>query len=128
MKNLLTTIILFAAAFAASAQDWKAPVESDKVESPFSLEDEKSILKGEKLFGNMCWTCHGEEGKGDGLAAEGLEVKPADLTSTLMQSQSDGSFYWKITHGRGLMVGYEDALSDKQRWQLVAFIRSIAAE
>lgn len=31
-------------------------------------------------FANFCSACHGESGKGDGPAAEGFDVKPADLT------------------------------------------------
>jgi len=111
------------------AQDaWKGPVEAEKLNSPFSLDDEKIIGKGEKIFGKMCWTCHGENGEGDGVAGENLAPKPSNFTDKEIQSQSDGAFYWKITHGRGNMIAYEDALSDDQRWQLVAFIRSLGAE
>ena len=39
--------------------------------------------KGKELFAGAgtCWTCHGNEGKGDGLAAANIEPKPRDLTS-----------------------------------------------
>ncbi len=125
-----TTILLLVAMIyhctMMAQETWIVPETDDKVKSPFDLTDDKNVEKGEKIFGKVCWTCHGESGQGDGVAAEALEPKPADLTSTIVQDQSEGAFYWKITKGRGNMVGYEEALSDKQRWQLVAFIKSLA--
>lgn len=129
MYRSFTVILLTIISTTCLAQDaWKAPSEADKLKSPFALDNEKTIAKGEKIFGKMCWTCHGEYGKGDGAAAEALDPKPADLTSAKVQAQTDGAFYWKITHGRGAMVGYEEIFSDDQRWQLVAFIRSLPKE
>jgi len=120
-------IALCACCVSAFAQDdWQVPDEALKLNSPFSLSEEKMILKGEKIFGKTCWTCHGEEGKGDGAAAEALEPKPADLSSDKVQLQTDGALFWKMSEGRGAMVGYEQMLSEEQRWQLVAFIRSLA--
>lgn len=39
--------------------------------------------------------------------------------------QSDGALFWKMTHGRGNMPPFKEALSENQRWQLVSFIRKI---
>ena len=128
MRTPILVGFLFAHVAAFAQNGWQAPEEAISKKSPIDLTNEKVILRGEKLFGNTCWTCHGEEGKGDGVAAEALDPQPSDLTSVASQSQSDGSFFWKITKGRGNMVGYEDALSEEQRWQLVAFIRSLAQE
>ncbi len=127
MKRMILLIVAMASYCSLMAQEnWIVPETEHKVKSPIDLADDKNIEKGEKIFGKICWTCHGEEGQGDGVAAEALDPKPADLTSAAVQAQSEGDFYWKITKGRGNMVGYEDALSDKQRWQLVAFIKSLA--
>ena len=127
MRKSLLIIVLSACGISMFAQEeWKVPEKARSLKSSFSLDEEKMILKGEKIFGKTCWTCHGEEGKGDGAAAELLDPKPADLSSEMVQQQSDGALFWKITEGRGNMVGYEQMLSDEQRWQLVAFIRSLA--
>jgi mono/diheme cytochrome c family protein len=32
-------------------------------------------------YADYCAACHGSSGRGDGLAAEGLKTKPADLTT-----------------------------------------------
>ena len=128
MRKLMLIAILFIAANAMAQEPWVAPEEANAMKPPFSLDDEKMIAKGEKLFGKICWTCHGEMGAGDGVASEQLDPKPADLSSHALQAQSDGSFYWKITNGRGAMTSYEAMFSDNQRWQLVAFIRSLGKE
>lgn len=109
-------------------EPWIAPDEANALKGPFSLENDKMIAKGEKLFGKICWTCHGEMGEGNGVAADQLLVKPKDLTGTEVQKQSDGAIYWKITTGRDAMTSYQEMFTDEQRWQLVAFIRSIAKE
>ena len=126
MRKSILIIALSACSISMFAQDeWRAPDEAQALKSPFSMDEEKMILKGEKIFGKTCWSCHGEEGKGDGMAGELLDPKPSDLTSERIQQQADGALFWKIGEGRGNMAGYENMLSEAQRWQLVAFIRSL---
>ncbi|MDA0667726.1 MAG: hypothetical protein O3A95_07000 [Planctomycetota bacterium] len=38
------------------------------------------------LFDSYCVTCHGKTGKGDGIAAAGLPVKPASFTDAAWQA------------------------------------------
>lgn len=40
-----------------------------------------SVAAGAALFKTNCTVCHGDSGKGDGVGAAGLAVKPRDLTS-----------------------------------------------
>ncbi len=124
-KNLLLLIVSLFSTFLFAQEPWQVPEDAQILKSPMDLSDEKAILKGEKIFGKTCWTCHGEEGKGDGMAGEVLDPKPSDLTSKEVQQQSEGSLFWKIGEGRGNMAGYENVLNEDQRWQLVAFIRSL---
>ncbi len=37
--------------------------------------------KGHALYDQYCVSCHGPSGKGDGVAATSLKVRPADLTT-----------------------------------------------
>jgi mono/diheme cytochrome c family protein len=39
------------------------------------------IISGQQLYINLCATCHGIHGKGDGPTADSLKVKPIDLTT-----------------------------------------------
>jgi mono/diheme cytochrome c family protein len=40
-----------------------------------------SSMYGQDLFEMYCATCHGRDGRGNGPAAEALNVRPADLTT-----------------------------------------------
>jgi len=121
MKIISIITLISAIAFA----DWIAPESAKSLKNPFSNTDEKTIRKGENLYKQLCWTCHGKKGVGDGPAGASLDPKPADFSSEKVQIQTDGEIFWKITNGRKVMPTYEDLLSEKQRWQLVTFIRNL---
>ncbi len=42
------------------------------------------------LYADYCVSCHGPQGRGDGAAAEGLDKRPADLTS--ISRRNGGTF------------------------------------
>jgi mono/diheme cytochrome c family protein len=44
-----------------------------------SDEKARAVRRGKVLYGLHCQTCHGEEGRGDGVLAEHLKVEPSDL-------------------------------------------------
>ena len=52
-----------------------------------------SIAAGARLYPQHCAACHGAEGRGDGLAAKGLPVPPADLTAGHLWMHSDGELF-----------------------------------
>jgi len=80
---------------------------------------------GENIFNNRCETCHGLSGKGNGLFAFGLNPKPANLTSIIVQKQSDGAIFWKISNGNAPMPAFKYSLSKQQRWGVVNYIREL---
>ncbi|MFA5539316.1 MAG: cytochrome c [Gemmobacter sp.] len=41
---------------------------------------EVRVETGRALYGDYCAACHGDSGRGDGIAAPGLSVPPSDLT------------------------------------------------
>jgi mono/diheme cytochrome c family protein len=109
---------------ADTAKVWKAPGSAAKIKNPLA-DNKKAAQKGAALFSQNCIECHGDEGKGDGPNADLLDVKPADLTSSKVQNESDGALFWKISNGKGPMAAYKNTLSKEQRWQLVSYIRKL---
>ncbi len=106
---------------------WVAPASAAAVVNPLKGQAD-AVAAGKKLYTTYCVVCHGNKGKGDGVAASGLNPRPADHSSAKVQSQSDGAIYWKLTTGRAPMASYEKTLTETQRWQLVDFIRTLKAK
>lgn len=104
---------------------WVAPKTADNVKNPLSADNSK-IAETKTLYITNCGPCHGDKGKGDGRAAPGLNPKPADHTSAVVQGESDGAIFWKLSEGRSPMPGYKKIFSEDQRWQLINYIRTLA--
>jgi len=108
-----------------SPANWTAPTSANDLKNPMK-GDAGAIAAGKKIYDNACAICHGAKGKGDGVAAAGLNKSPADHTSDKVQSQTDGAIFWKLTEGNNPMPAYKGIYSEAQRWQLVNYIRTLA--
>ena len=129
-KTVVGFLVLLTSAVAAWAGscEWKAPPTAVNRPNPVP-SNANTIALGQKLYTANCFTCHGENGKGDGPGAAALEKKPADLGACIKQNnESDGSLFWKISEGRSPMVSWKGALSETQRWELVNYIKTFAGK
>ena len=104
--------------------NWTAPTSANKMKNPYA-GNEKATLAGLKLYKQFCAICHGKKGKGDGAAGMALKPRPSNFTKKIVQQQTDGTIYWKITEGKPPMATYKETLTEEQRWQLVNYIRSL---
>ena len=90
--------------------------------------DEASLARGQELFVINCRMCHGQTGEGTGPIAPFLANKPANLTSPVVQSKSDGSMFLTITNGiTGKMPPLNENLLVSERWDVVNYIRTLKA-
>ena len=89
-----------------------------------------AIVEGAALYPGQCASCHGAEGHGDGAAAQGLPVPPADLTAAHLWMHEDGELFWWLSHGieapeGGMaMPGFAATLTPEQRWDLIDYVRA----
>jgi mono/diheme cytochrome c family protein len=83
-----------------------------------------SLENGKHLYGIYCTLCHGENGKGGGPVAAKF-VPPPDITTPFFRQRSDGFIYATIRSGGPLMPGQGEALSVKERWDIVNYLRSL---
>ena len=91
--------------------------------------DEASIARGAELYDIHCKMCHGQTFEGNGPIAPFLANKPANFTSPIVQSKSDGSIFLAITNGvEGKMPPMNENLLVPDRWDLVNFIRTLTVE
>jgi mono/diheme cytochrome c family protein len=128
---VLGTCIFFfgrAGAQETAPAPWVAPDDAKKVKNPFPPTPE-TLVDGEMLFTDNCALCHGDKGMGDGPGAKTIKVKPANFTDEkMMAEETDGSLFWKMSNGRGPMPAWKSVLSDKERWELVGYIRKLTKD
>ena len=99
--------------------DWRAPQDAAVKPNPLARKP-AAAAGGRKLFLRNCTECHGPDGSGL------VKKHAADLQLPVVQDQSDGTLFWKISNGnpdRG-MPSFSK-LPEPQRWQLVLFIRTL---
>jgi mono/diheme cytochrome c family protein len=89
--------------------------------------------EGKKLYLTYCSSCHGDNGKGDGPAAQSLPVKPANHTAGAVMNQLTDKFLMEIISKGGSAVGKSPMMpawggqfKENQLRDIVAYVRSIA--
>jgi mono/diheme cytochrome c family protein len=107
-----------------AATPWTAPAAAKDAHTPLAASP-KTVAAGKANFGILCEGCHGPKADGAGPIAIKFSIPVADLTTKQVQAESDGELFWKLTHGYGAMPKWGEVLSDDDRWQLIAYIRSL---
>jgi mono/diheme cytochrome c family protein len=119
MKKLIVIFIVFALlsttfSFIMPQDDkWKVPEKYEKMKNPV-VADQASINAGLILYNDHCRSCHGKDGKGDGIKARNLNTAPANFTSDAFQKQSDGALLYKIYFGHKDMPGFKTRIPDNK--------------
>ena len=116
------------------------PERSIPVEGPIAIPgmgapenptkaDSASVRRGAELYSLHCQMCHGAAGAGLGTIAPFLvKYKPANLTTDVVQSKSDGSMFLTISQGLdGRMPALNENLTVQERWDVVNFLRTLKA-
>ena len=102
------------------------PKEAEKeLKNPFkNIFSAYVIGMGKRQYEKACIYCHGGTGKGEGLVAEKMAVKPPSLLTTKVLTYSDERIYHIIHEGQGLMGAYRKQVTgEEERWALVNYIR-----
>lgn len=126
---LLAVLFLTACGSNSSSSD-STPMTLATVPPEYSGKtnplDAGAATSGAEVFKTNCVACHGEQGKGDGIASGSLDPKPANLTEVVKQVNDDYLF-WRISEGRPgtSMVAWKSILTEEQIWQVVSFIHTL---
>ena len=77
--------------------------------------------EGARVFAQACASCHGDAGRGDGVAGVGLDPPPSNLTDRgMLSDQSPLDFYRKVLIGVSgtAMPGFEGRLTEDEIWSV----------
>ena len=95
--------------------------------NPFA-GDTAAAAAGQRVFLQHCSVCHGPQGAGDGtILGPGRFPFAPSLVTPFVAGYSDGYVYAVVRQGRGLMPAYGPRMTEAERWQVVNYVRSLAA-
>ena len=83
----------------------------------------KDVARGDQVFHNVCATCHGNEGKGDGPVIPRFP-QPPSLLGQHAKDLPDGQIFHIIARGQGLMPAHAQVLP-ADRWRVIAYVRKL---
>lgn len=126
-----------AAAVAALALVWwlRGPGVREDLPAEYAgrrnpIASTEAIAAGAAVFRENCASCHGADADGHGPAAKGLVPPPANFRSGVVLAQhTDAYLFWRVTTGKPgtAMPSFHGVLGDTEKWQVVAYLRSLAA-
>ncbi|MDP3090950.1 MAG: cytochrome c [Nitrospira sp.] len=83
----------------------------------------KDVFEGQAKPDVNCARCHGTDGKPTRLGKGAPDLSDP----TVGQNHSDEYWFWRISEKKpgSKMPGYKDKLSEEQRWQVIAYLRTL---
>jgi mono/diheme cytochrome c family protein len=87
------------------------------------------MKEAERLYLINCAICHGAKLDGNGPLYNGgdgpFPAKPATLVGDAKyEKMPEGEMFFSVTYGKNLMGSYAAQLDSKQRWMVIAYIKS----
>jgi mono/diheme cytochrome c family protein len=96
--------------------------------SPFkegSPDYERWLKRGAQVFDNICQTCHGPIGEGNGPVTQKGFPLPTSLLADRAVRMRDGQMFHVVTFGQGRMPGLAAQLSPEDRWSAILHVRML---
>ncbi|MGH9463315.1 MAG: c-type cytochrome [Vicinamibacteria bacterium] len=128
LTALGTTVSSGAQSDPGPTSKWEAPADASAQANPVAPSPEV-LAEGKALYQRNCQLCHGASGRGDGPATQYVKPAPADISAAEAQAAlTDGGIFWKLTTGREPMPPFGKKLSERERWVLVHYVRSLTVD
>lgn len=112
-----------------AAGDSTSYVASKAVKNPLPQMNATNMKEAERLYLINCAICHGSKLDGNGPLYNGGDgpypAKPATLVGDAKyENMPEGQMYYSTTYGKNLMGSYASQLQPKERWMVIAYIKS----
>ena len=123
----LMVALIGGALYARADTTPRLPAEIQAIRSPIP-PDATSLARGRATYEQLCVSCHGPAGRGDGPLAPTLRPRPADLRTHMQAGHTDGELFSWVSNGMPgtAMPAFAGQLSEAERWHVINFIRSFA--
>ncbi len=104
---------------------------------PAVKEIQGDPASGKVVYEKHCHYCHGMKGRGDGPVGFALTPHPLNFVDDKRRmAQSDAALFKSITEGVRKEIGgesmfmprWKEILSEKERWDVLAYIRKLSKE
>jgi mono/diheme cytochrome c family protein len=120
MMRRMGLIVLAALALGAAANShWERVPARDHLRTNPMAGKTEAVAAGALVFRDHCQQCHKSDAQGDGR-------KRPSLRTDHMRAASDGDIEWFLRQGDlGHGMPSWSSLPEAQRWQAVAYLRSI---
>lgn len=115
----------------ANAQEVIPPEYADKIIPTVMRDDPKVRVAGKEIYeGKLkteanCARCHGSDGKPTKLGKGAPDLSDPAVS----KKHSDTHWFWRISEKKAgtTMPSYKDKLTEEQRWQVIAYLRTLAS-
>ena len=83
------------------------------------------LQRGQARFNIYCTPCHGKLGDGQGMVVQRGLRQAASYHQDRLREEKVGYFYDVVTNGFGAMQGYAEQIPVRDRWLIVAYVRTL---
>ncbi len=97
--------------------------DTEDLKDPVAATPE-SLAHGHALFLDRCSPCHGPEGRGGGPVSKFFPPAP-DLAYISVRRRTDGFIWGTVSYGGKAMPPAREGLTERDRWDLVNWVREI---
>jgi len=99
---------------------------ADSIPAPAGLDDRARVTGGAAHYRAHCVQCHGAPGVAPDPFAQGLQPEPANLLES-GRGWAPGEVFWVVKYGIKMsgMPAWAYRLSDREIWDVVAFVRAM---
>jgi len=103
-----------------------ARLQSRNATNPLG-NDRRTVLAGRDAYTGSCASCHGADGKGNGVYGQATYPPATDLTSENVREKSDAELFWITQHGLSFtgMPGFGSQYSDQDLWSVIGYLRAL---
>ena len=102
-------------------------IQSASIKNPIAAAS-VNMKEAERLYLVNCGICHGAKLDGNGpLWKDGngpYSAAPKNFMDAAMKAMPEGTMFHSVTYGKGQMGSYASQLNVKQRWEVIAYIKS----